>query len=241
MDLSTLSLPDWMPWWAVVAILVPAAFYLALFLLMPFSTFGLRAKLREMEGQIEALHEEIRGLTLRLPERGPGLRGRGLPGLDDDDEPLQPPIPPAAREPRPRGAGGGFGDPVADKMLAYMRDKAQTEMNRGDMGRPEPPRPARHGPAPSRASCRRPARLRARRSCHPRHRWAACRPRRRSPACRHRHACPAGSCAGAARRRAMAARTPPPRPARGSTGHAEAAPVGCRRPRAEGSHAPDLV
>jgi hypothetical protein len=143
MDLSALSLPDWMPWWAVVAILVPVAFYLALFLLMPFSTFGLRAKLREMEGQIEALHEEIRGLTLRLPERGLGLRGRGLPGMDDDDEPLQPPIPPVAREPRPRGAGGGFGDPVADKMLAYMRDKAQTEMNRGDMGRPEPPRPAR--------------------------------------------------------------------------------------------------
>ncbi len=143
MDLSTLSLPDWMPWWAVIGVLVPVAFYLALFLLMPFSTFGLRAKLREMEGQIEALHEEIRGLTLRLPERGPGLRGRGLPGLDDDDEPLQPPIPPVAREPRPRGAGGGFGDPVADKMLAYMRDKAQTEMNRADMGRPEQPRPAR--------------------------------------------------------------------------------------------------
>ena len=66
MDLSALSLPDWMPWWAVVAILVPVAFYLALFLLMPFSTFGLRAKLREMEGQMEALHEEIRALTLRL-------------------------------------------------------------------------------------------------------------------------------------------------------------------------------
>lgn len=148
MDLAALSLPDWMPWWAVVGALVPVAFYLALFLLMPFSTFGLRAKLREMEGQIEALHEEIRGLTLRLPERGPGMRaqgggGRGLPGLDDDDEPLQPPIPPAAREPRPRGAGGGFGDPVADRMLAYMRDKAQTDMNRADMGRPEPPRPAR--------------------------------------------------------------------------------------------------
>jgi hypothetical protein len=150
MDLSALSLPDWMPWWAVVAILVPVAFYLALFLLMPFSTFGLRAKLREMEGQMEALHEEIRALTLRLPERGPGMRaqgggGRGLPGLDDDDEPLQPPIPPAAREPRPgpRGAGGGFGDPVADKMLAYMRDKAQSELNRADTGRPEPTRPAR--------------------------------------------------------------------------------------------------
>lgn len=147
MDFSALSLPDWMPWWAVVAVLVPVAFYLALFLLMPFSTFGLRAKLREMEGQMEALHEEIRALTLRLPERGPGMRGggRGLPGLDDDDVPLQPPIPPVAREPRPgpRAAGGGFGDPVADKMLAYMRDKAQSDLNRADMGRPEQPRPAR--------------------------------------------------------------------------------------------------
>lgn len=144
MDLQALSLPDWMPWWAVVGVLVPVAFYLALFLMMPFSTFGLRARLRELEAQIEALHEELRALTLRLPERG---LGRGLGQMEGGadpfgDAPLQPPIPPAPRAPNPvRDAprGGGFGDPVADRMLAYMREKAQSEMNRA--GEPRPARP----------------------------------------------------------------------------------------------------
>ena len=145
MDLAALSLPDWMPWWAVIGVLVPVAFYLALFLLMPFSTFGLRAKLRDMEGQIEALHEEVRALTLRLPERGYGPRGLGAD--EYAEPPLQPPIPPAAREPRaaPRGGGSGFGDPVADRMLAYMREKAQSDMDRA--GNPEP-RPVRQRAEP---------------------------------------------------------------------------------------------
>lgn len=138
MDLAALSLPDWMPWWAVIGVLVPVAFYLALFLLMPFSTFGLRAKLRDMEGQIEALHEEIRALTLRLPERG-FTPPRGMA----PEEYAAPPIPPAAREPRPApragGGGGGLGDPMADRMLAYMREKAQTDMDRA--GAPEPRSP----------------------------------------------------------------------------------------------------
>ncbi len=126
MDLQSLALPDWLPWWVVVAALVPIALYLALFLLMPFQTFGLRARLSSLEARLEELHEEIRALTLRLPERGmdpydPGARA-------------QPPIPPAAREAAPRG---GFGDPVADRMLAYMRDKAQSDLNR----QPQGPRP----------------------------------------------------------------------------------------------------
>lgn len=142
MDLQSLSLPDWLPWWAVIALLVPVAFYLALFLLMPFSTFGLRARLRDMELRIDALHEDVRALTLRLPEQG-GNRF-------DDAPPRQPPIPPAprdtgrrdplpreepAREPSPRGS---LGDPVADRMLAYLRDKTQSDLQRGE---PRAPRP----------------------------------------------------------------------------------------------------
>jgi hypothetical protein len=145
MDLQSLSLPDWLPWWAIIALLVPVAFYMALFLLMPFSTFGLRARLRDMELRIDALHEEIRALTLRLPERaGPSA---------DDSYLRQPPIPPASREfgprdpaardvardhpareeaPREAAPRGTLGDPVADRMLAYMRDKAQSEFQRGD-------------------------------------------------------------------------------------------------------------
>lgn len=137
MDLQSLSLPDWLPWWGVAAVLVPVAFWLALFLLMPFSTFGLRGRLRELELRTDALHEEIRSMTLRLPERG-------LDPYDDMPPMAQPPIPPAAhrtaREAAPRA---GFGDPVADRMLAYMRDKAQEELQRAEQPRAEQHRATR--------------------------------------------------------------------------------------------------
>lgn len=137
MNLQTLTLPDWLPWWALVLVMVPVAIYLALFLMMPFQTFGLRGRIAALEGRIDELHEEVRGLTLRLPERG----------LDPYDGPGRaPPIPPAGREAGLRG--GSLGDPVADRMLAYMRDKAQADLQRAEMGRPEPrPEPrAEHHP-----------------------------------------------------------------------------------------------
>ena len=135
MDLNAASLPDWMPWWAVIAVLVPVALYGALFLLMPFQTFGLRGRIRELEMRIDALHEELRGMTLRLPDRG----------MDPYDEPPRsvPPIPPAPRS--------GFGDPVADRMLDYMRDKARADMQRAEGPRAAPrPRnePRVFGPRP---------------------------------------------------------------------------------------------
>jgi len=134
MDLQSVSLPDWLPWWAVVALLVPVALYFALFLLMPFSTFGLRARLRDLELRIDALHEELRGMTLRLP-------ARGMDPYDDLPPMGEPPIPPAPRAAAPREAApkSGFGDPVADRMLAYMRDKAQAELQRAEQ--PRVPRP----------------------------------------------------------------------------------------------------
>ena len=138
MDLQALSLPDWLPWWGVMALLVPVALYLALFLLMPFSTFGLRGRLHELEMRLDALHEELRGLTLRLPDRGGLNLYDNLPPID------QPPIPPIPPKPRETGGRerGGFGDPVADKMLAYMREKAQSDVQRADVQRADQPRPA---------------------------------------------------------------------------------------------------
>ena len=134
MDLTAFSLPEWMPVWAVIAVLVPAALYLALFLLMPFQTFGLRGRIRELELRIDALHEELRGMTLRLPERG-------MDPYDDPPPRAAPPIPPAPR--------AGFGDPVADRMLDYMRDKARTDMQRAEAPRPRPrSEPRVFGPRP---------------------------------------------------------------------------------------------
>ena len=187
MDFHSLSLPDWLPWWGVVGLLVPVALYLVLFLLMPFSTFGLRGRLSELEMRLDALHEEVRSLTLRLPDRG------GLDRYDDLADLDRPPIPPMPRDAqlregsplargrqaggqreggpreggpregpgRPGGGRGGFGDPVADKMLAYMREKAQSDLQRADQPRP-PPRPRaepRFTPPPSEPGFREPVDL----------------------------------------------------------------------------------
>ena len=138
MEQHSLALPEWLPWWAMLALLVPAALWLALFVLMPFSTFGLRARLRELEMHLDALHEEVRAVTLRLPERG-------LDPYNDLPHPARPPIPPAPRDltqrddmPPDAPPRGGFGDPVADRMLVYMREKAQADMQRADLHRDAP-------------------------------------------------------------------------------------------------------
>jgi len=133
-----MTLPEWLPWWVVPVAFAPLALYLALFLVMPFHTFGLRGRLASLEAHLDEIHQEIRALTLRLPEPGSGVvMTRGA----------RPPIPPAEPDdvlpraaafvdppPRDTGAlepgkrGGGLGDPVADRMLAYMRDRAQSEV-----------------------------------------------------------------------------------------------------------------
>ncbi len=98
---SPFPLPDWLPWWVTIAVLVPALLYLLVFLLMPFSVFGLKGRLDSIEARLDELQGEIRTLVLRMPES----RGRGMdwpdpppiaPALrDEEDRPARPPIPPA--------------------------------------------------------------------------------------------------------------------------------------------------
>src|SRR5579871_943918 len=76
-------LPDWLPWWVPVVVLVPALLYGLLFLLMPFSVFGLKGRLDVIEARIDELHADVRSLTLRLPERDPERMGADM----GDDRP----------------------------------------------------------------------------------------------------------------------------------------------------------
>jgi hypothetical protein len=124
---SVFGLPDWVPWWAQLLLLIVAIlFFLALFL-MPFSVFGLKSRLEGVEAGLAELQGEIRALALRLPE--PGRRqlyaeepfGRATPAEDrageraperaGDRAPApRPPVPPANWTPdgaprRPIGAG----------------------------------------------------------------------------------------------------------------------------------------
>lgn len=90
---SPLPLPDWVPWWVHLAILLAVLFVGLMYLLMPFSVFGTKSRLESIEARLDEIQGEIRSLALRLPETSldepeddPRLRARG---------PYRPPIPPS--------------------------------------------------------------------------------------------------------------------------------------------------
>ncbi len=98
------TLPDWLPWWAPILLLVPALLWALAFLFMPFSVIGLKGRLEAMEAQLEELHSELRGLAHRLPEP---MRqsaydevyappGTAAPRQEQAPVITRPPIPPAA-------------------------------------------------------------------------------------------------------------------------------------------------
>lgn len=89
------TLPDWLPWWALLIALVPLLIYALLVLLMPFSVFGVKDRLELLDARLDEIQGEIRQLTLRLGE--PARRFE-----DDAELPPRPPIPP--RQPDPRVA-----------------------------------------------------------------------------------------------------------------------------------------
>ncbi|MBV8911785.1 MAG: hypothetical protein JOZ05_01960 [Acetobacteraceae bacterium] len=93
---SPLPLPDWVPWWVHVAILLALLLLGLLYILMPFSVFGLKARLEAVDARLDEIQGEIRSLSLRLPE----------PSLAEDEDlhappraRLRPPIPPAPLNP----------------------------------------------------------------------------------------------------------------------------------------------
>lgn len=92
---SPLPLPDWVPWWVHLVLLLAAALFGLLFLMMPFSVFGVKARLEGVEARLDEIQGEIRSLSLRLPE--------GLPDMGPEADPYaRPPIPPAPYRAEPR-------------------------------------------------------------------------------------------------------------------------------------------
>jgi hypothetical protein len=98
------ALPDWLPWWVPIVLLVPALLYGLAFLFMPFSVIGVKSRLEVIEARLDEIQGEIRHVALRLPEMAraadydeiyapePTDRRRGPPPI------TRPPIPPAAHE-----------------------------------------------------------------------------------------------------------------------------------------------
>lgn len=115
---SPLPLPEWVPPWAQLAILIAVLLFGLMFLLMPFAVFGVKGRLDLLEARLDEIQGEIRSLALRLPEpdldaapAAPGrthLGGRsGYAGSDsyDDYASQRPPIPPAPQDRRPPPPG----------------------------------------------------------------------------------------------------------------------------------------
>jgi hypothetical protein len=123
------TLPAWVPWWIQLATLVVIILVAGAFLLMPFSVFGLKARIEALDQRLEDVQSDVRELSHRLPDpemRRPAAWRRSEPdedgyvarpsrvaeperpaaGWQDRDPPLRPPIPPAPVVPeRDRSTG----------------------------------------------------------------------------------------------------------------------------------------
>ncbi|GAB0117523.1 hypothetical protein [Acidisoma sp. 7E03] len=133
------TLPPWMPWWVPILILVPAILYALIFLLMPFSVFGVKGRLDVIEARLDELQGEIRILSLRLGEPGRFVR-------PDEDAYDLAPLPAAPRAAAPQRAR----PPVPPAPDPYRYDD-DPEPRLGRTARPvsrdrEPPRPPRAEP-----------------------------------------------------------------------------------------------
>ena len=115
MMMSPLPLPDWVPWWVHLALLLGLLLFGLLFLLMPFSVFGVKARLEGVEARLDEIQGEIRSLALRLPE--PMGTGTGYVGPEADTGYMPPPM-------APRRAGSEAGPRVvrpADRTEPRLR------------------------------------------------------------------------------------------------------------------------
>jgi hypothetical protein len=99
------TLPDWMPWWVPIALLVPAILYGLAFLFMPFSVIGVKGRLETIEARLDEIQGEIRSLVLRMPEPSRALDFDEVYGQEPPRRtataaqvPARPPIPPASHE-----------------------------------------------------------------------------------------------------------------------------------------------
>ena len=100
-----IALPDWVPWWVPLTLLVPALLYALAFLFMPFSVIGVKSRLEVIEARLDELQNEVRHLALRLPVPSRESDFEDVyaappvePKRPPDPVVVRPPIPPAAYE-----------------------------------------------------------------------------------------------------------------------------------------------
>ncbi len=142
-----LPLPDWVPWWAQLVILILAILFGFAFLMMPFAVFGLKGRLDFLEAQLDDIHAELRMVATRLP--------------DPNRAPLREPV----FEEMPRQAPGRSPSPVQTPEPPYVEPARTGPLHPSPAPhqepQQEPARPAERSPVPPRfAAVREPAPLR---------------------------------------------------------------------------------
>lgn len=92
------ALPDGLPSWVIGLGIAIGALYLLVLLAMPFSVFGVKARLDGIEARLEEIQEDLRIIALRLPEAGaaPPI----APRRAEEVPPEPPPSRPTRAEPR---------------------------------------------------------------------------------------------------------------------------------------------
>jgi hypothetical protein len=102
--LQMLNLPDWLPWWVPLALLLPVSLWALSFLFMPFSVFGVKSRLEVIEGRLEEIQSDLRHMAGRFPAGGGPVTDYDEvfpPRLHEprvDRISTRPPIPPARHE-----------------------------------------------------------------------------------------------------------------------------------------------
>lgn len=141
------SLPGWMPPWLGVVLLIVGLLYVLALLAMPFAVFGVKSRLEAIEDQLEQVQEELRVLTLRLPEplRGVSIdeapydpfprAGAGAGGYEREAARRVPPIPPMPEQDPYRES---YREPGSEQTGRDQPARDQTGRGRG--GRGVPPR-----------------------------------------------------------------------------------------------------
>jgi hypothetical protein len=144
------TLPDWLPWWAALMLLVPVVLYALALVVMPFSVLGLKGRLDQIEARLDEIQGEVRAVALRLPERGMYLSEAPRPPIPPAQRPradeerdgwheAREPRPPAPR-PRPRVVGGS--DEPPDPQTAPARRPLRADPREHE----PPPEPRRTPP-----------------------------------------------------------------------------------------------
>ena len=97
-----ITFPDWVPWWVQSLVAIVAVLFGLALLLMPFSVFGTKSRLELLEARLEDMHQDLRALVLRLPDRvgtGDAYDGPLLPARPREEHSPRPPVPPPAYYP----------------------------------------------------------------------------------------------------------------------------------------------